>query len=137
MLSIKKARAAHLRVGRRGEKKAAELLKTKHYDVLARNYKTSVGEIDLIARDGAILVFIEVKTRMETTRSRPSEGLSERQQKRIYRTAHRYIKEIDSPKTVIRFDLIEIIFRRSYGVKEARHWLNHFSKQTLFPRFMD
>ena len=55
-------RKAHLRLGRRGESLCAALLKHKGMVILARNFRTSYGELDIVARDGGTLVFVEVKT---------------------------------------------------------------------------
>jgi putative endonuclease len=127
-----KKRAAHLKLGDYGEKKARQLLLNKSYVLLAANYKCYAGEIDLVARDGAILTFIEVKTRRSSTRSRPARGLSFKQQKRIVRAGMHYWNEIGRVESVMRFDLIEVVVD-DYGVKELRHWRNHFSRGTVFP----
>jgi putative endonuclease len=132
MKGFKAKRAAHLKLGDYGERKARQLLQNKSYTLLARNYRCYAGEIDLVARDGAILVFVEVKTRSFTTRSRPASGLRLKQQQRIYRAGMHYWNEIDRVNVAIRFDLIEIIVGR-YGIKELRHWCNHFSRKTIFP----
>ena len=126
-MSYFSAKAEHLRLGARGEKLAAKLLRSKNYSLLCRNYKVKSGEIDLVARDGGNLVFIEVKTRRATTRSRPAEGLSSRQRKRIYHAAGNYLHSIDDPGIIYRFDLIEIILSR-FGIREIRHWENNFSR---------
>ncbi|MDD5697773.1 MAG: YraN family protein [Victivallaceae bacterium] len=126
-MSYLAAKAAHLRLGLRGEKLAAKLLRAKNYVILCRNYQVRSGEIDLVARDGGNLVFVEIKTRRATTRSRPAEGLSARQKKRIYHAAQSYLRRIGNPAAVYRFDLIEIILSR-FGIREIRHWENNFSK---------
>jgi len=54
-----------LLLGVRGEKTAARFLRRKGYEILRRNFRTRFGEIDIIARDGHTLVFVEVKSRME------------------------------------------------------------------------
>ena len=130
-LSFHQARAAHLRTGRRGEKLACALLQSKNCEILCRNYKVKSGEVDIVARDGGILAFVEVKTRRHTTRSRPAEGLSDKQKQRIYRAGMRYLKEIESPNVVYRFDLIEIIIS-PFRIHEARHWQGHFRSVDLF-----
>jgi putative endonuclease len=63
-------------LGLRGEQLAAEHLQRLGYDVLARNVRTRHGEIDIIARDRAVLVFVEVKTRRERSPEGPVEPLS-------------------------------------------------------------
>lgn len=119
-------RAGHLRIGRKGENIACSFLKNRFSEVLFRNYRTSGGEIDIVARDGSILCFIEVKTRRKSSRQRPAQGLSSRQKKRIHSAAMGYMKEINSQKIIFRFDLIEIILS-TWDVQELRYWKNHFT----------
>ena len=123
-------RAWHLRLGRRGENMACRLLRREHCDVLCRNYREPSGEIDIVARDGGILTFVEVKTRYVTTAARPAEGLNPRQELRIIEAARRYRQRIGNPRTVYRFDLIEVRFGR-FGAVEVRHWPDHFSESSL------
>jgi putative endonuclease len=122
---FRKARAEHLRVGESGEKAACKLLKLKGCEILARNYKCNSGEIDIVARDGASLVFVEVKTRMKRTGLRPAAGLSFKQKNRIHRASLKYMRKIENPEIVHRYDLIEVVLTR-WGVSELRHWKNHF-----------
>ncbi len=94
--------------GRLGENLAAEQLTARGYRVVARNYRHSHAEIDLIAWDGDILVFIEVKTRKNSDFGHPSGFLSAAQQKRISHAASHYMEEIDYDWE-IRFDVIAVI----------------------------
>jgi putative endonuclease len=130
-MSYFSAKSRHLRLGSKGENIAARLLRSKNYTILCRNFKVKSGEIDLVARDGENLVFIEVKTRRATTRSRPAEGLSSRQKKRIYHAAQNYLRQIDNPNLIYRFDLIEIILSR-FKIHEIRHWEDNFSKPAAY-----
>lgn len=130
-MSYFSAKSKHLKLGDKGEKIAARLLVEKNYSILCRNFKVKSGEIDLVARDGENLVFIEVKTRRATTRSRPAEGLSSKQKKRIYRAAQNYLRQIDNPNVIYRFDLIEVILSR-FRIHEIRHWENNFSKPASY-----
>lgn len=130
-MSYFSAKAKHLQLGDRGEKITTRLLRSKNYDILCRNYKVKSGEIDLVARDGETLVFVEVKTRRATTRSRPAEGLSTKQKKRIYRAAQSYLRQIDDPNIICRFDLIELILS-PFAIREIRHWESNFSKPASY-----
>lgn len=132
-LSFQQAQTAHLRLGRKGEHLACALLLTKNCVILCRNYKVKSGEIDIVARDGGTLAFVEVKTRRHTTRSRPAAGLSERQKNRIYRAGMKYLKAIENPHVSYRFDLIEIIIS-PFSLHEVRHWQGHFSSDDLFKK---
>lgn len=123
-----KLRAGHLRLGRRGETIVCRLLRSKRIDVLVRNYRCANGEIDIVARDGSVLCFVEVKTRRTGSRSRPAAGLSKRQKKRIRRAALTYMREIGRPRVPYRFDLVEVVLPR-FGIRELRHWRGHFDER--------
>jgi len=125
-----KAKAAHIRMGRRGEDAACRLLEWKGLEVLARDCKTPRGEIDIVARDGATLVFAEVKTKRASSRSRPAENLSRRQRARIYRAAFSYMKDIGSPAVPFRFDVIEVRMG-AWGPKGIRHIEASFGESSL------
>ena len=126
MVSYKSAKARHIRLGMRGESLAAAYLSFENIEILARNYRSKHGEIDIVARDGSTLCFIEVKTRRFSTRSRPAEGLSEKQRKRISRSAAAYMRSIGYPEVVYRFDLVEVVLG-SFDVAELRYWRSHFT----------
>ena len=126
MFNFSKAKAAHIKLGRRGEKIAQRFLRSKGIDILLCNYRNRRGEIDIIARDGKELCIVEVKTRRHTTRSRPEEGLSEKQLLRNSQAAELYLHEIGDPNIVYRFDLIEIIIG-NLDVKELFYRQNYYS----------
>ncbi len=130
MFITKKAKAAHIKLGERGEKLARKYLVSKNIEIFLCNYRNKRGEIDIIARDGDELCFIEVKTRRHTTRSRPSEGLSEAQKMRISQAATAYLYEIGNPEIIYRFDLIEIIIGK-WDIKELYYWKEHFQASEL------
>ncbi len=85
--------------------------------ILARQYRTPLGEIDLIARDGDWLVFVEVKTRQGTAKGHPFEAVDARKQRRLMRLAEAYLAEarrrgvpgIDRQR--VRFDIVGVIDR--------------------------
>jgi putative endonuclease len=98
-------RVAAFRAGLSAESRAALLLLCKGYRIVARRWKTSVGEIDLIARRGRSLVFIEVKTRQRLDDA--AESLSEGQRRRIVAAAHVWLGRHPTDATAdIRFDVI-------------------------------
>jgi putative endonuclease len=127
------AKAAHIRLGNAGEKYAAKTLQAEHCIILARNFRCSAGEIDIVARDGETLVFVEVKTRRGHMRpgESPGDNLSTRQKKRIIRASRNYLGEIDDPSCPCRYDLIEVIAGR-FGPKSIRHWRNCFSAASTY-----
>ena len=100
----------HRRTGAIYEQLAAEYLEQKGYRVLERNYYTRAGEIDLIARDGRYLVFVEVKYRKNDGEGHPLEAVDSRKQGRIRRAAQAYLYVHHLPQdTPCRFDVVGIL----------------------------
>ena len=95
-------------LGRVGEQKAAEHLEKKGYKVLEKNYKTHVGEIDLIARDKEEIVFIEVKTRSSDAFGAPGEAVDIKKQEKYYKVAEEYLLKTNKKNLPCRFDVVEI-----------------------------
>lgn len=101
-------RQAAERRGRRAEAYAALWLNAKGYRVLARQWRTSQGEVDLIARRGRLLVAVEVKTRANATLA--IEAVSPRQRRRIARAALAYLARLpDATKLSLRFDVVLVV----------------------------
>lgn len=121
-----RARAAHLRLGTKGERIASRILCEKGLEYLYRNYKCKHGEIDLIFRDGTTLCFVEVKTRHRQLYYEPADSVGAAKRKNIIRSAASYIKAIGSPELKYRFDIVEVIFdgRR---LSVVRHWRAAFT----------
>lgn len=100
-----------VRLGRAGEELAAELLSARGYAIMERNYRCSAGEIDIVAANGADIVFAEVKTRAGNTYGRPCEAVDAAKQRRIREAAIYYLREKSGGRTLysrLRFDVIEI-----------------------------
>ncbi len=95
-------------MGRAGEKRAVEFLKKKGFKILKTNYKTPVGEIDIIGEDDKTIVFIEVKTRTSDNYGLPSEAVDRKKQEKYYRTALFYLQREKKTDSACRFDVIEI-----------------------------
>ncbi|MCL2061447.1 MAG: YraN family protein [Firmicutes bacterium] len=94
--------------GRKGEDIAAEFFISKQYRILCRNYKTAVGELDLVAQDKDTLVFIEVKSRMSDKYGAPGEALTSFKRRKISQVAAQYIKRKKAAPAAVRFDVLEI-----------------------------
>lgn len=96
-------------VGAEKEALAAQWLQKHGYEILDRNYHSASGEIDLIARDGIYLVFVEVKYRSTDLAGTGAEAVGYRKQQRIYRTAQYYMKKNKiSQLQPCRFDVISM-----------------------------
>ena len=108
-------------LGRSGEEIACRYLREKKYDIVAKGFRKFRGEIDIIARDGATLVFIEVKARADESYGRPEESVTPGKQRQIRKVAQGYLLEHPSPGVDCRFDVIAILFR---GPDDYR--LEHF-----------
>lgn len=100
--------AHHNKLGQLGEKLAAEYLVTKNYNILEKNWRFSRAEIDIIAMDEKVLVFIEVKARSSERHGKPEESVSDRKQALITDAATRYMESINH-EWEIRFDVISLI----------------------------
>lgn len=95
-------------LGSLGEKKALEYLKSLGYDILAVNFYSRRGEIDIIAEDKGVLSFIEVKTRTSKSFGAPEESVTFRKRERIVRTALYYLNARGWPRLSCRFDVLTV-----------------------------
>lgn len=111
-------------VGRFGEDLAAEHLRRQGCTVLARNWRCEQGELDIIARDGRALVFVEVKTRSTLAYGDPAEAVTKIKAGRIHRLALRWLSEHGSElgggPAPLRFDVICVVRRGPDGPR-LRH----------------
>jgi putative endonuclease len=127
-LGFGKRRAAHLRLGERGERLAVRLLRELGLDVLARNYRTSRGELDIVAREGGALCFVEVKTRHRWVHSRPADAVGPAKRQRMIRAAKQYLRELGFPPLLYRYDIVEVVLVGP-RVVDMRYWRNAFREQ--------
>jgi putative endonuclease len=104
------AKSGHLRRGARGEKLACHYLKRSGYKILLRNFRgRSGGEIDVVCRERDTLVFVEVKTRTREDFGRPFSAVDREKQKRISRGALAWLRMLDNPDILFRFDVVEVL----------------------------
>jgi putative endonuclease len=99
---------AQLPLGRRGERAAEKYLRRGGYRIVARNFRAAGAEIDLVAMDGDILVFVEVKTRRSRDAGAPEEAVDERKQKQIRRAAEIFATRYREHEIEIRFDIVAV-----------------------------
>ena len=98
------------RLGIRGEKLAEKFLRSSGYKVLYRNYRPKGGgEVDLVCRDGNVLAFVEVKTRSSREFGRPADAVTDEKRELIARGARAWMRLLDDPIVVFRFDVVEVI----------------------------
>lgn len=101
--------SGHLELGKKGENLAFDFLLTSGYTILETNWKSGKAEIDIIAKDNGILVFIEVKTRSNNKHGHPEESVTLQKQKLLSSAASRYMELIDH-NWEVRFDIISIVY---------------------------
>lgn len=94
-------------VGRMGEDRARKYLIKNSYEILDTNYHSRWGEIDIVAKKGKILAFVEVKTRAKDSLVRPVEAVNKRKIQKLIRTAYAYIQD-KKIKLQPRFDICEV-----------------------------
>jgi putative endonuclease len=99
-------------LGDRGERLAVRHLKRAGMKIVARNYRNRFGEIDIIARDGQSLVFVEVKTRKSNAAGTPLEAVDETKQAKIIQVAEAYLKQRPLADRSVRFDVIGIVWNQ-------------------------
>ncbi len=93
-------------LGAEGEEQASRFLERFGYKILERNYRSPLGEIDIVATDGQVICFIEVKTRRALSYGWPQEAVHLRKQRRIVQVALIYLKEKGIRDRDIRFDVV-------------------------------
>ncbi len=127
------ARALLNRVlGDRGERAAARYLRRQGMRILLRGYRTSQGEIDLIARDGPSLVFVEVKARRQ---GEPAEAVHEAKQRRLTLAALHFLKTHGLLEQPSRFDVVAIVWpddRRSPAIEHFRNAFDAVGRGQMF-----
>jgi putative endonuclease len=99
------------KLGELGEELAVRYLINKKYHILARNWRDRGGELDVVARDGGTLVFVEVKTRTSDTFALPIDSVGFEKQRKLHRLAERFIARNDFTDCEVRFDVISIVTR--------------------------
>lgn len=103
--------AKHLETGKLGEELAATHLRSLGYEILETNWRHRRLEVDIIAKEGKVLVFVEVKTRSYDYFGRPEEFISPAQQTRLAQAAAAYMEKIGHD-WAIRFDVVSILKKK-------------------------
>ena len=112
-------------VGARGERLARRLLWRQGYRILHTNYRTCLGEIDIVATEGDTLVFVEVRTRTTTAMGTPEESVGQDKRKRLERLAAQYILEQRLRDPAYRLDMVSVMLPKD-GKVEVKLLRNAF-----------
>lgn len=118
--ALREARKRHT-TGKNGEKKTADYLRRRGMRIVQRNWKHRKGEIDLIAQDGTVLVFIEVRTRKAGALVSGVATLSARKKFIFRQTANAYLQKLSIKPDHWRFDVSEV----TYHPEEKRFLINY------------
>jgi putative endonuclease len=105
---------SHQEFGKESESLAVKTLKKQGYEILETNFKTKLGEIDIIARDGDTLVFVEVKARKNQRYGDPRSAVTWHKQRKISLTALYYLKKTGRMNVRARFDVVSILLDENH-----------------------
>lgn len=108
-------------LGQLGEELACVFLKKQGYKILGQNFRTRGGEIDVIAKEGEMVVFVEVKTRISAAFGYPEEAIDERKQHKLAMTAEAYLAVHRLYEADYRIDAIGIEMEQDGRLKNLRH----------------
>lgn len=111
-------------LGDRGENLAARHLRDEGLKILERNFRSPVGEIDIIARDGDTLVFVEVKTRSYDD-PMPEDQVNQAKQHQITKAARFYLSRYGTSQPPARFDVVAVVWPKGQP-PQIRHTPNAF-----------
>ena len=114
-------------LGDRGERLAARHLRRQGMRIVARQHRSRLGEIDLIAADAGCVVFVEVKTRRSDAAGRPEEAVTPAKQRQLTRLALEYLKRRGwLARRSARFDIVAITWPEGRSQPEIVHYRNAF-----------
>ncbi len=107
----------HIELGKRGETAAEAFLKKKGYRILAKNFRTPAGEIDIVAEHGKMVVFVEVKTRRGVDLGHPLTAVTPAKQKQLARMAGIFLAKHNVSDRDCRFDVVSVIVEQPDEIK--------------------
>ena len=113
--------------GALGEKLAADLLRGRGYEIVEANFRCRRGEIDLIARQGECLVFVEVRTKRGSGFGSPEESVTRAKRERLIALADTYVQSLDRLPSSWRIDVVAVELAENGGVRRLNHIENAVS----------
>ncbi len=115
-----------LALGKLGEKVSVEYLKKQGYQIVHRNFRCRMGELDIIAREKDILVFVEVRSRSTKRFGLPQESVGPAKQRKIRMLAAYYLQSLRQPPLKVRFDVMALYFGANGKLEDINHIKNAF-----------
>ena len=120
-------------VGAWGEERAAAFLKDKGFTIVGRNVRPNKrDEIDIVARIGETLVFVEVKARRREDFGRPLRAVDKDKRHALNRAAAAYLRQAKFPNLFYRFDVVEVLGQPDEGEPDIRHLDDAFPFERRF-----
>ena len=110
-----------VKVGRLGEKLAGRFLRDLGYQILTTNYRCPQGEVDIVAKDGDEVVFVEVRTRRSQAFGTPQESLTRPKIRRLVATCQDYLQGYGGADTNWRIDLVSVRLDQGNRVEDIDH----------------
>ena len=109
-------------LGPRGENVAARYLRNLGYKIIVRNFRCELGEVDIVAKDGKTLVFVEVKTRAYDDPT-PEDQVNEIKRHQLTKAARLYLSRYGTPQPPARFDVVAIVWPqgREPQIRHTQH----------------
>lgn len=120
--------AGHLKLGREGEEAAWDLLRSRGFTLLERNFRSRLGEVDLICGHQGVIVFVEVKTRGQGSLGSGTDAVGGTKRARIVRAASEYLSALGLWDKPCRFDVVSVVERG--GKLLAEHFPDAFQAET-------
>jgi len=99
------------RTGRRAEALASDYLEARGLRIVAKNWRRPEGELDLVADDAGVCVFVEIRSRTGEDHGHPLEAVSRRKRSQVIRAARLYLDAEPTTATAFRFDVVGVTFR--------------------------
>ncbi len=121
--------------GSRSERAACRFLKRLGYRIVVRNYTCQLGEIDLVALDGACIVFVEVRSTEEEDASRPAASVDDDKQRRLTRLALHFLQKKRLLDRAARFDVLAVSWPPDKAEPNIVHHRNAFEATGRFQMF--
>jgi putative endonuclease len=123
-------------LGDRGERAAGRFLRReKRMRILARQFSTKWGELDLICLDGDTVVFVEVKTRKSDEYGHPTEAVTKKKQQNLTKAALYWLKKKGLLEHRARFDVVSVVWPEGAKTPTIEHFINAFDAADLGQMF--
>ena len=112
---------SRVRVGKLGEELAGRFLRERGYQILTTNYRCRQGEVDIVAKDGEEVVFVEVRTRRSQSFGTPQESLTRPKVRRLVATCQDYLQGYGGADTNWRIDLVSVRLDQGNRLEDIDH----------------